>query len=161
FLNVRFLMTEPNLGVGRGWIRRYNGSDGDLYESTSVLSRFFVPSRCSPGPAILARLRAIRSFADEAIVEGLEPTEQKHGARIDRIQQNGDGTRLSFTTETLSQTFVASSQPLTPGWHVSVNGRAAHIYRVNDAFIGFVVPSGHSDVLVYYHPRSFLVGLII
>src|SRR5262249_24107804 len=35
------------------------------------------------------------------------------------------------------------------------------IYRVNDAFIGFVVPSGHSDVLVYYHPRSFLVGLII
>ncbi len=161
FLNVRFAMTEPGLGEQPGWHLRYAGADGKLYESTSALRRFFVPLRYSTGPSTLPRLRSIRSFAEEVIVEGDQGALQTDAARVGAIRQNQTGTRFSFTVDATAPTLIASSQPFTPGWRVKVNGYDTRSYRVNGAFIGFMVPTGHSDIMVYYLPISFYIGLLL
>ncbi len=42
-----------------------------------------------------------------------------------------------------------------------MNGYDTRSYRVNGAFIGFMVPTGHSDIMVYYLPISFYIGLLL
>ena len=160
FLNVRFALTEPGFGGRPGWERRYASIDGELYESTTALRRFFVPLHYSGGPPTLARLKSIRSFTNEVIVDGLASASQLSGARLGNIRQNKAGTQFTFSVDGQSQSFVASSQPLTPGWHVRINGHWTHVYTVNGAFIGFMVPPGHAEVLVCYEPRSFNLGLV-
>lgn len=43
FLNVRFLLTEPGARLSKKWTRLYAGADGELYENSAVLPRFFGP----------------------------------------------------------------------------------------------------------------------
>lgn len=40
-LNVRFLMAEPGIEVAEKWRRIYSGPDGNLFENTSWLPRFY------------------------------------------------------------------------------------------------------------------------
>jgi hypothetical protein len=40
FLNVRFLIAEPDASVGGKWRQLYRGTDGTLFENTRVQSRF-------------------------------------------------------------------------------------------------------------------------
>lgn len=54
FLNVRFLMTEPEARLDARWREIYRGADGVLFENTKVLPRFF---------SATARVEAIRETA--------------------------------------------------------------------------------------------------
>jgi hypothetical protein len=47
FLNVRFLLTEPEARLSRKWKRVYAGTDGELYENSAVQPRFFGPAGVS------------------------------------------------------------------------------------------------------------------
>jgi hypothetical protein len=46
-----------------------------------------------------------------------------------------------------------------PGWHATVNGKAARIYATDVAFRGVVLPAGATRVHFHYAPASFKVGL--
>jgi hypothetical protein len=54
FLNVRFLLAEPDSSPGGVWRRLYRGADGTLWENPAVLPRFFAPA---------AEVRDLRSGA--------------------------------------------------------------------------------------------------
>lgn len=41
FLNVRYLLTDPDVHLAGRWIEVYRGADGALFENRSVLPRFF------------------------------------------------------------------------------------------------------------------------
>jgi hypothetical protein len=161
FLNVRYVLTEPGFGTHPGWQQRYAGPDGELYESLTVLPRFFIPARIDAGPSTTDRLRAIASFADTVIVDGFANGVQPGGAHVSKIAQNRTGTLFTFNVDAPQPVLVASSQPFTPGWEIWLNGRRAHGYRVNKAFIGFVAPTGHTEVVIRYRPRSVTASLWI
>jgi hypothetical protein len=50
---------------------------------------------------------------------------------------------------------IQSSEPVGPGRRVYVRGRRVPLRHIENAFIGFDVPAGNSDVRVVYRPMSF------
>jgi uncharacterized membrane protein YfhO len=81
----------------------------------------------------------------ETTVEIVEASDTSYRLRV-------DAPRYSLVT---------GSVAWWPGWRVIANGRALAPIRVNDAFLGFIVPPGVSDVRVEYAPRSFRLGVIV
>jgi hypothetical protein len=53
------------------------------------------------------------------------------------------------------------SELFYPGWHATVNGMPARIWKVDGALRGVVVPSGESRVSMYYSPASFMIGMAV
>jgi hypothetical protein len=125
FLGVQFVLTDPSIHLGDHWRLRYRGPDGNLYESTTALPRFFAPPSDRPSRPIITSIRQT------------EPRKY-----VLTVSSDGEG-------------FVASSVPLAPGWRVYVGGRRTQLHIVNQAFIGFLVPQGRSEVIVVYRPLAF------
>ena len=125
FLNVRFLIAEPDGMPGGRWRLIYRGSDGTLWENPAALPRFF------------ARAASVRNLRNTAPAE------------------------FTMTVVSPAPTLVESSEPLGPGRRVYVNGRRVSLHHIDDAFIGFDVPAGTSDVRVVYRPVSFYVSCVI
>ncbi len=158
FLNVRYLLTEPGRNLGGKWRRLYSAGDGELYENSGFVPRFFVPRLARRvAPAEWERELARSSDFDEVpLVHGgglppviVNPSEV-------RLAQKADGPagfRLHVITP--AGTLIASSQPAMPWWTVRVNGRKTSVVRVNGAFLGFFVPAGTSEVVISYSPWSF------
>ncbi len=125
FLNVRFLIAEPDGMPGGRWRLIYSGSDGTLWENPTSLPRFF------------ARAASVRNIRNPAPAE------------------------FTMTVVSSAPTLVESSEPLGPGRRVYVNGHRVSLHHIDDAFIGFEVPAGVSDVRVVYRPVSFYVSCVI
>jgi hypothetical protein len=125
FLNVRFLLAEPDALPGGRWRLIYQGVDGTLWENPAVLPRFF---------ARAADVRNVRSTA---------PGE------------------FAMTVVSPRPTLVESSEPLGPGRRVYVRGRLVPLRHIENAFIGFEVPAGVSEVRVVYRPITFYASCVI
>lgn len=48
-----------------------------------------------------------------------------------------------------------------PGWAAEVGGRPIEVFPVDHTLLGVVVPAGEADLDLDYHPRFFLLGLLI
>ena len=151
FLNVRFVLGEPGTRLGGRWRLAYEGADGTLFQRNHPLERFFVPASVL-GPREMERLPGIGDFRREVISDAARP--ENGPARITALESRRAG-QFQMTVEAGTTTFIASSQPLSPGWRVDVGGLAAPIHPVNGAFLGFFVPRGKSRVSVVYRPKSF------
>ena len=63
-----------------------------------------------------------------------------------------------FRLDVLAPRWTSSSEPAErPGADYRGKERLKQI-EVNGAFMGFLVPPGHSDIRVIYVPRTFYVG---
>lgn len=78
-------------------------------------------------------------------------------ATIGRIEQ-ASPTRINVDVDAATPSFIASSQPLAPGWRIR-DGRP--IIAVEQAFIGFSVAPGRHRVTLEYAPRSFTISLAL
>ena len=158
FLNVRYLLAEPEARFGPPYRLIYQGRDGTLFRHEAQLPRFFTPAaliRRGSGP-LSGQLGAIRDFRESVVVEDLSGANTVlSGMWIRQMNPR----RFRLTLDAPRRTFVASSQPALPGWRVIVNGRRAPIHRVNGAFIGFFVPAGKVRVVVDYRPPAFYLSL--
>ncbi len=161
FLNVRYLLTYPQAGLGGKWQRLYSGADGELYENSAFLGRFFVPRllRRVDQQNWERELRLSTDYQETPLVygRGLPPvivnppeatiTCRTHGPTDFRLRVAASGPAV-----------VASSQPAMPWWEVHVNGVGVEPVRINGAFLGFAVPGGVSDVSVRYRPLPYRVA---
>ena len=162
FLNVRYLLTYPNTKLGGKWQRLYSGVDGELYENSEFISRFFIPHllRRVHKNEWERELRRSNDFQETPLVygRGLPPvvvnprdatiTCRTHGPTDFRLRVAASGPAL-----------VASSQPAMPWWQVRVNGEPVQPVRINGAFLGFWVPGGVADVSVRYRAQPFRVAV--
>ena len=160
FLNVRYVLTEPEIELDSSWQLRYRGPDGNLFENREVLPRFFTPATLVPMSAepLPEQLRRFTDFHQAVLVErngGANPVISSIW-----IGQMRPG-RFRLTLDAPEPLFVASSQPATPGWKVWVNDKPAKIHRVNGAFIGFFVPAGRVKAVISYQPVSFYGSVVV
>jgi hypothetical protein len=56
---------------------------------------------------------------------------------------------------------VILSDVYYPGWELTIDGKPAKVYRVNQMMRGAVVPAGEHRLVYTYAPRSFRIGGII
>jgi hypothetical protein len=159
FLNVRYLMTEPDQAPGAPWRLLYSGKDGRLYENPRALPRFFAPEIAEPfdrSRPLLDQLRGIPDFRQRVIATHLHTNGE---AGVIAIEHRP--TWWTITTEAAQPVFVASSISNTPGWRASIDANRIPLETVNGAFVGFTVPAGKRTVQLRYEPRSVVVGAVV
>jgi hypothetical protein len=157
FLNVRYLMTEPDQSPASPWHLVYSGRDGRLYENPRALPRFFAPLIAEPldrTRPLLDQLRGINDFRQRVIATHLHTNSDAHLVAVEHRP-----TWWSITTDSAQPVFVASSISNTPGWRASAEGESLDIEMVNGAFVGFTVPPGKHTVELRCDPLSVRLGL--
>ena len=159
FLNVRFLLSDPGVDLSSDrWRTIYRGADGVLYENTKVSPRFFVPQRLHRETKLERQLSALTDLRTDAIVSGVE-SRRVAAPRSLWLVQTRSG-RFRMTLDSPAPVFIASSQPVAPGWRVEINGTRVPVKVVNGGFIGFDAPAGRSRIVVHYLPRSVTLSIL-
>jgi hypothetical membrane protein len=160
FLNVHFLLTEPDRQVGDSWHLVYAGADGNLYRNAQAVPRFFLPTALvgRTDRPLPEQVRGLRG-GSEVIVEGkVSELPLTAGASLWFERMSPVSYRL--TVDSPEPVFVASSQPALPGWKLETrSGEIIPVRRVNGAFIGFDVPAGKTQLRVRYAPVTFTISV--
>lgn len=162
FLNVRYLLTAPNAGLGGKWERLYSGIDGELYENNNFIARFFVPRllRRVNKRQWEQELMASKDFQETPLVYGRDLPAVAVNPPDATVTCRAHGpTDFRLRVAAAQPAIVASSQPAIHWWQVRVNGVPVDPVRINGAFLGFRVPAGVSDVSVRYRPLPYRVSL--
>jgi uncharacterized membrane protein YfhO len=68
---------------------------------------------------------------------------------------------ISGTINVKNDNVLFLSIPYDKGWKATVDGKAAKILKLNDAFTGIDLSKGHHKVDLVYTPPGFKIGLII
>ena len=177
FLNVKYIVT------GRGADLKdpdrfnlvYDGRDGRIFESRTVLPRFYTVRN------------VVLEFRDDRFNQLLiSHGDWQHSVLLERLPVENDQMRtdllnprpahsreatMSITSarptdyrlrvDAPRYTFVVSSIPWMPGWKVEANGRRIEPLRANGGFVSFPVRPGVSEVRVWYSPWTWWAGVWI
>jgi len=163
FLNVRYVLTDPDRRLPPRFEHLYSGPDGELFFNPRSVPRFFVPKfllgRGDTG--LVENLAEIGNVRRTVLVDSVEAGRKQLNpdAALSTVDDDGFG-HFRLTTNGNAPTLIATSLPAIPGWRLRLNGSRASMERVNGTFVGFVVPVGTADVDLRYHPRSFDMGLL-
>lgn len=176
YLNVRYVMTEPDKELPEGRYRKmYEGKDGRVYENTAVLPRFFAARNVIlefNRTAFIKQLMKHASWKDTVLVNTL-PVENDqmrtdllsprplHSPEASVHITKASATDFSMKVQAPRYSVVVSSLPFWPGWRVRMNGKTILTRPVNGAFIGFTVPPGTWDVRVDYFPLPVYVATAV
>jgi len=131
-----------------------------LYKIPAPLPRFFlVPRiRSSSGEEETFRLLARPDFdpAAEALVEGI-PSDRGNLATGSVGVSVYEPDRIKLSMVTSGPAFLATSEPLYPGWEATVNGKKQPMFMTNGVFRGLELTGGKNDVTMIYRP-SYLIA---
>jgi len=172
--NVRYIVTDARYAMADRdrYALVYEGKDGRIWENRDVLPRFWAPPNIVlefKGQKFVDKLAHHTDWAHTAMVKVLPVID-------DRMRQDllaprpatapvasvrivsARPTDFRMRVSAPRWTFVASSIPWWPGWHVTRNGREIEPQPVNGPFLGWTVPPGQTEVRVWYAPATFYGG---
>ena len=178
YMNVRYVMTSAGETLEGGqWEEVYSGKDGRIYRNHEAMPRFFPVRHILMEFDDEARKQILlgnRDWANAAVVQRLPSAlmplahDDLFGPRKDEAWPAtlnlvaAESDRFRMTVDAPRWTLIVSSQPDWPGWKVVRNGaEGLKTIRVNEAFMGFLVPPGRSEIEVYYAPLSYWMGVWI
>jgi uncharacterized membrane protein YfhO len=69
--------------------------------------------------------------------------------------------RVVLKTKSEDDAILFLSDTYFPGWNVSIDGRSDKIYKADYAFRAVPVSKGDHEVIFWYYPASFDLGLKI
>jgi hypothetical protein len=172
--NVRYVVTDPRYEMKDAlrYALVYKGRDGRIYENRDAIPRFWVPPNVVlefNGQKFVDKIAHHTDWAHTALVKVL-PVESDRmredllaprpasapQAALRIVSAKPTDFRLHVSAPRWS--FVASSIPWWPGWHVSRNGKRVEQQQVDGPFLGWTVPPGESDIRVWYAPATFYGG---
>jgi hypothetical protein len=126
-----------------------------IYRNQRVLPRFFLVSnvRRSTDEGETFRMLADAGFdpARSAIAEGLPGDLAGLATGPVTVQSYGPNS-MRLSTDTAGPAFLATSEVMYSGWEATVNGTHQPLFMTNGAFRGLMLPAGHSDIVLAYHP---------
>jgi len=154
-----------------GWKRVFTGDDGvDVWQNRRAFPRAFVVYGAERVPDEAAAARAVASAtwnpAHSVVVEediGVPPPSATHPLMATRSTETmRDGPDDLYLDVTLAQPGVlVVAEPWYPGWRVSVDGKPAHMLRVDLALRGVRVPAGHHTVAWQLSSPPLQAGAVI
>ena len=68
---------------------------------------------------------------------------------------------IQIETESNSDALLVLSDTYYPGWKVKVDGEYDRLLQVNYILRGVYLSKGKHNVLIYYKPKIFVLGIII
>jgi hypothetical protein len=77
--------------------------------------------------------------------------------KVNRIEEKPSSVRVEV--EMACRGMLVVSDNWYPGWHASIDGNAAEIWKVNTAIRGVVIGPGRHTVTMNYRPLSVYLGL--
>lgn len=144
-----------------------------------------------PGGVRFERLQAVRRFSLHACPDWVSSEEQELEAyarvasdpqRISlRIDENRPGTmddcmprilgwgKLLYADGGKIRVWISAPEPgylfidesNFPGWRSKIDEKPVPILRANYLFMAVFVPEGEHEILLEYHPRSFMIGILL
>jgi hypothetical protein len=175
-LGVRWLLAPASRAPdGSGWRRVRRGSDGiDLWENREALPRAFVVfhQRVCNGEAAETQAIARDDFAPTkaAIVawpglpdvpaigcDEMPPANARPGLSTAALVRE-EPTQLELAIEPPAPGLLVVSEPWTPRWRVTLDGKSVEPARVDYALVGLPVPAGRHVVVFTYVDQPLRVG---
>ena len=160
-LGVRFLLSGPNLRLGRPWIDRGVFRETRLWELPGAVDGAFFPREIvAVGSAAEARA-AIRRLRNPTKLASLElgssaPRAQNGAARVERAEIRTASVNLSVSVQ--SDAWLVLSQTAIPGWRAWTDDRPARVAIADGTLLAVHVPAGTSQVRLRYSPASWRAG---
>jgi hypothetical protein len=135
-----------------------------MYRVPRPLPRFWmVPSvRYSAGETETFQILARPDFDPEreAVVESkFKATSGMSVGAVRVLEYRPDEIRLHV--ESAGAGFLATSEPMYPGWEATCNGAVTAIVMTNGVFRGISIPPGSSEILMTYHPHRLGVSALL
>ncbi|HEX2251702.1 MAG TPA: YfhO family protein, partial [Thermoanaerobaculia bacterium] len=169
FLGARWIFDHPHRGERAGVEVVYRGPEAVVYDNPGALPRLYVPRAVEVRPSheeALATAGELPDFAERVaasgdlpVPPGTRPRVPNGPARVDALRVEPRRIVADVTVDSLA--LLATSQPAIPGWRAEIDGEPAGFVRVNGAFLGLLVDTGHHHVELRYAPASWTVGLLL
>jgi hypothetical protein len=149
-----------------GWPHTADIAGMDLFRVPNVLPRFFLTPSVhfvkTPEEARRHLERPEFVPEQEAVVEAPEliakaDADGLSGGEV--IVERYEPNRIDLRVETLGRAFMASSEPMYPGWSATLNGQPANLEMTNGAFRGLWLGPGTNRVSMRYWPTHFAVWI--
>jgi hypothetical protein len=185
-LNVRYVMVAPTFPVLKEpvrWRELDTRSPVDAYRDFAVFENLRVLPRAWLAVRVesLAEYDQLRLIRGEVSGRSFDPREvalmtPEDATRLDmRLGESHGGTskpgevailhremgRMVLEAETTHAAMLVLSEVLTPGWHASVDGSEAEIWRVDYVLRGIALQPGKHRIEVWYSPGSLKTGATI
>ena len=171
-LSVRYIITDGTMPRFDAGVRaRYplvftDAKSGvSIYENRRAFPRAYLSPVLTASRASGFSERVTRSgdtrLLDAAKGAGIESA-RLVGSRPTpaRITQYDD-TKVRVETDAPRASVLVLTDVYAYGWHVAVNGKAAHLGQVDEVVRGVVVPAGRSTVVFTYRSPPRTVGEVI
>ena len=160
-LNVRYLVSR---GKDSQQPPIYSNGPWKVYENSAYCPRAWVVHRAIREPSTENTQRRLEepdfdplrvAFVSEPLATELEAEAPAPPSIAFNTYQ---ADRMQLTVGVPSRAMLVLSEIYYPGWEATVNGQAAHIYKVDGLLRGVVVSAGENRIMLRYRPRSILVG---
>lgn len=177
YLNVRYVVSAPPEDYRSDrFVQIYSGADGRIFRNRDALPRFYAARNVFSEFDDVKRTQRIlehRDWVNSVWLKRL-PSRMIDQVRQDLFNPRPSGapmatvrivsakpTEFRLSTDAPRWTLIISSQPNWPGWKIYSGSERLKQIEVNETFMGFLVPPGHSDIRVVYAPRSFSGGAAV
>ncbi|HEX7290464.1 MAG TPA: hypothetical protein VF250_04975 [Conexibacter sp.] len=169
-LGVRYVIADPDTPFSRDAIPTltpvHRGDDALVLESSTAVSRVFVPSvvRVTEGLAATGRtvveagFEARREVAVERDQRGVEAFAGVHGTAAVTDERND---RVTLRARLDRHGLVVLNDALMEGWRVRVDGREASPVYVNGVMRGVVVAPGEHEIVWRYAVPGLRLGAVV
>jgi len=157
------MIASTSAGVS-GWLRPvWRGNSVHLLQLDSAMPRFSTVGQAEViGDDIAAQDRMLRPDFDPlskiVLASGVAEGNGETGT-VTVAEETPVRIRLQMDRK--SPGWLMATHTWYPGWRAVVNGAGAEVMRANTAFTAVRVGAGRSEVLLYYDPWTFRVGLWI
>lgn len=145
----------------------WQGGEWQIYENKQSLPRVFLASNYrieTDKQKIIDTLLDDKFDIQNTIVLEEEIVSSIKLAKDDAstvLVKSYQPNRVVVETKSKADTLLFLSDNYFPGWHVSVDNKRNKIYRANYAFRAVPVEKGEHEIIFWYYPQSFDLGLKI
>jgi len=162
-LNVKYVTLSQTLSL-EGYTQVFDQNGHYVYRNDNVLPKaFFVDSVetvASPQEAV-DHMKPNAGFNPhtEAIVETSDAITTTTDSTASVSVKSYSAKTMELSTSSSSKRFLVLSEIYYPaGWHATIDGNPAKIYKTNFVLRGLQVPSGHHTIKMTFEPTSNVWG---
>ncbi len=98
-------------------------------------------------------------YSSQVVLEGPASTLfETHGSGAILAYHDEGPDAISISVDMVDDGWLVLADAWYPGWEATIDGEQTEIFRANYLFKGIALPAGIHDVLIRYHPVSFITG---